>query len=130
MGHVPQRAEAGEGMHSVGLKDWIRRWPTPTVDDSSNVTRESGSFQSLTRAVREAWEPEPTEDAAGTTAGNMQRMLTHQAKESDPEGTAAGGQLNPTWVEWLMGFPAGWTDCEHLATPSFRKSLKRSGGGS
>ena len=21
-----------------------------------------------------------------------------------------GGQLNPTWVEWLMGFPTGWTD--------------------
>jgi hypothetical protein len=21
-----------------------------------------------------------------------------------------GGQLNPTWVEWLMGFPLGWTD--------------------
>ena len=22
------------------------------------------------------------------------------------------GRLNPEWVEWLMGFPAGWTDCE------------------
>jgi hypothetical protein len=21
-----------------------------------------------------------------------------------------GGSLNPTWVEWLMGFPIGWTD--------------------
>lgn len=21
------------------------------------------------------------------------------------------GILNPTWVEWLMGFPEGWTDC-------------------
>lgn len=21
-----------------------------------------------------------------------------------------GGQLNPTWVEWLMGFPTGWTE--------------------
>ena len=20
------------------------------------------------------------------------------------------GQLNPTWVEWLMGLPLGWTD--------------------
>jgi hypothetical protein len=46
-------------------------------------------------------------------------------KETDP----AGGSLNPTWVEWLMGFPLGWTDCEHLATPSFRKSLKSSDGG-
>ncbi len=22
---------------------------------------------------------------------------------------AAGGRLNPAYVEWLMGFPAGWT---------------------
>jgi hypothetical protein len=27
-------------------------------------------------------------------------------------GTQIGGQLNPTWVEWLMGFPLGWTDLE------------------
>ena len=23
--------------------------------------------------------------------------------------TIAGGQLNPMWVEWLMGYPTGWT---------------------
>ena len=23
-----------------------------------------------------------------------------------------GGQLNPMWVEWLMGYPIGWTDLE------------------
>tara|TARA_R110001583_G_scaffold87981_9_gene228774 strand:- start:6387 stop:6668 length:282 start_codon:yes stop_codon:yes gene_type:complete len=22
------------------------------------------------------------------------------------------GALNPTWVEWLMGFPEGWTDLD------------------
>jgi hypothetical protein len=26
------------------------------------------------------------------------------------------GQLNPTWVEWLMGWPPGWTDLKPLAT--------------
>ena len=26
------------------------------------------------------------------------------------------GALNPTWVEWLMGFPPGWTDLEHSET--------------
>ena len=149
MGHVPQRAEAGEGMHSVGLKDWIRRWPTPTVDDSSNVTRESGSFQSPTRAVREAWEPEPTEEELEVLdrprmyptpgANEDSYRLGGDSQQSNSLGAMArreaiseggSGQLNPTWVEWLMGFPAGWTDCEHLGTPSFRKSLKRSGGGS
>lgn len=35
-----------------------------------------------------------------------------------------GGSLNPTWVEWLMGYPSGWTDLEDSATPSSRKSRK------
>jgi hypothetical protein len=32
----------------------------------------------------------------------------------------AGGALNPTWVEWLMGLPLGLTDCERSATASSR----------
>lgn len=35
--------------------------------------------------------------------------------------TAAGGTLNPTWVDWLMGYPIGWTDCADSGT---RLSLK------
>lgn len=26
--------------------------------------------------------------------------------------TAIGGNLNPEWVEWFMGFPVGWTELE------------------
>jgi hypothetical protein len=40
--------------------------------------------------------------------------------------TAIGGSLNPTWVEWLMGYPIGWTALKHWATPSSRKSRKSS----
>lgn len=36
------------------------------------------------------------------------------------------GSLNPEFVEWLMGFPVGWTDCEPSATPSSRKSSRSS----
>jgi hypothetical protein len=32
-----------------------------------------------------------------------------------------GGQLNPTWVEWLMGWPLGWTDLKPLATDKFQQ---------
>lgn len=35
--------------------------------------------------------------------------------------SAAGGKLNPTWVEWLMGWPLGWTDCARSATGRFRQ---------
>ena len=54
------------------------------------------------------------------------------------------GALNPGWVEWLMGFPAGWTSLtaeelqavskterhgsKHSETRSARKSSRKSGG--
>jgi len=34
----------------------------------------------------------------------------------------ASGQLNPRWVEWLMGYPLGWTALKDSETPSSRKS--------
>jgi site-specific DNA-cytosine methylase len=40
-----------------------------------------------------------------------------------------GGSLNPTWVEWLMGYPLGWTDLEHLEMQSYRQWLRLHGKG-
>ncbi|MDD7634577.1 MAG: hypothetical protein PUK20_06600 [Firmicutes bacterium] len=31
------------------------------------------------------------------------------AEERRSMAAGNGGQLNPDWVEWLMGFPIGWT---------------------
>jgi hypothetical protein len=39
-----------------------------------------------------------------------------------------GGQLNPAWVEWLMGYPPGWTDCGDSGTPSSPRSPSTSDG--
>jgi hypothetical protein len=36
------------------------------------------------------------------------------------DGTPIGGSLNPPWVEWLMGWPVGWTDCDALVTDKCR----------
>lgn len=33
--------------------------------------------------------------------------------------THAGGKLNPMWVEWLMGWPLGWTDLKRLEMVKF-----------
>ena len=37
-----------------------------------------------------------------------------------------GGTLNPTWVEWLMGYKAGYTDLKDWEILSSRKSQKKS----
>jgi hypothetical protein len=41
-----------------------------------------------------------------TGASRENDRLDHAVMATD------GGQLNPTWVEWLMGFPLGHTDLE------------------
>lgn len=32
-------------------------------------------------------------------------------------GEVIGGPTNPEWVEWLMGFPIGWTESGPSETP-------------
>ncbi len=39
-------------------------------------------------------------------------------KPGRPLSERVGGPLNPTWVEWLMGFPDGWAALPPSATPS------------
>ena len=37
------------------------------------------------------------------------------------------GQLNPTFVEWLMGWPLGWTDLKPLETDKYQQWLQQHG---
>lgn len=37
------------------------------------------------------------------------------------EKVKKAGQLNPSWVEWLMGWPIGWTDLKPLETDRFQQ---------
>ena len=61
------------------------------------------------------------EDRTGKVAGGGGE-LTRQA--TDGTGTKS---LNPTFVEWLMGFPIGFTGCDALGMPSFRRWLRSHG---
>ena len=58
------------------------------------------------------------------TKQNWPTPTAHNAKETNAPSEAnrntptlaaqAGGQLNPTWVEWIMGWPLEWTDLKPL----------------
>ena len=59
---------------------------------------------------------------AGGSAAVNHIKAKHQAGQITEEEMKAmqagnGGKLNPEWVEWLMGFPIGWTDLEASETP-------------
>ena len=56
------------------------------------------------------------EQLASRNKGNLEEVIAGHTK--------ASGQLNPTWVEWLMGFPLGHTELKDWVTRSSRKSRK------
>ena len=51
-----------------------------------------------------------------------QKSLTTKVIDKEGGREKTTGQLNPTWVEWLMGYPIGWTDLNVSETASSHKS--------
>lgn len=76
-------------------------WPTPTVNGNNNRAGLSAkSGDGLATAVR-MW---PTPRRQSSTG------VSNHGEGAPDLQTVAGGQLNPDWVEQLMGFPEGWTN--------------------
>lgn len=105
--------------------------PTPTADacvgsppapHMAERFRDRGSSGSFVEAVAARMWPTPTAGDANT-AGVNQHTHTLGRQVRQEEGT---GGLNPIWVEWLMGYPLGWTDCGRSATRLSRKSRSSS----
>ena len=106
------------------------RWPTPTKEDSrGGVSTTPGGARStgLNATVRNWPTPKSRDWKDGASEGTKDRDSPDLGKVVGQ--SAATGSLNPTWVEWLMGFPPEWTALSASETPSSRKSRKSSGGG-
>ena len=102
----------------TSLAGYVNQFPTPTVDDAKNVTRKSGQYQSLTRAV--LWPTPPTRDWKDGTAKSCANVPTNGLlgrkihEYADEVAVVVGGKLNPDWVELLMGWPRCWTALDEL----------------
>ena len=113
-----------------------RMWPTPAASDqkwrstpkvaADRVAR--GKQISLHDAVLVSFRTPSSQDWKGMSAQSWRSRTTGDTTPTLPD--QVGGQLNPDWVEWLMGCPVGWTDCDALVTESSRRSPSSSGGGS
>jgi hypothetical protein len=110
-----------------GLQMAARMWPTPAARDWKDTGESQGTRKSPnlgTMVHRTPLWPAPTASTGGPEPdGKTGRKLVTQVQQK----TQAGGALNPTWVEWLMGWPIGWTDLEPLATDKFRSWLQLHG---
>ena len=113
-------------------------WPTPTANGSNACSLEAG----LKEAERlhpkgrwTLWTQVAAEAAHGSRmwptpdASPHKYRLSGNSQQSKSLNAIHGGKLNPTWVEWLMGFPLGWTDLKLSEMPSSRKSQKSSENG-
>lgn len=88
------------------------KWPTPTTQDASN---DGGPSQlerhSLPLNAAVKWRTPSASDALGDPMNPQDRLdqgHTLNLKEQVWVG-GGGGSLNPTFVEFLMGFPKDWT---------------------
>ncbi|MEO2122414.1 MAG: hypothetical protein ABGY10_03720 [bacterium] len=94
-------------------------WPTPTANTRPN----EGNVRLLRKQVLEGdlTEAEATSMLNGKSPFSAQGVIPAMPTQNDlndavdlKEGPDNGGRLNPDWVEWLMGWPVGWTSLDPL----------------
>jgi hypothetical protein len=103
---MPERLTSGTGSGY---------WRTPNASDGEGGIMEmregaSGHYKlrDHVQPVNQRYWPTPTQADAMGGPGNSGRA------GGDNLRTVASGALNPDWVEWLMGWPVGWTSLESL----------------
>lgn len=95
-------------------------WPTPTVSGNYNRPKEgtkSGFGLAAAVAFREKLYTPTVNDGKNSTIPPSQAGRRSMVGQLSRDGYR--GPLNPEWVEWLMGWPAGWTGYAPLETGRF-----------
>ena len=105
--------------HTGGRESGL--WPTPTArDGKSGKGKQPRQCSELNSTVERMWPTPRAQDAKHGAATEWELNTDHAGTrdslrvqvEHRKTEVEAGGSLNPAWVEWLMGYPSGWTDCE------------------
>ena len=116
----------------VVLEAAVKMFPTPTASlgtKGGRVTprkgREGGTLIEAMSA-RTRWPTPHGFSPDGKTNGPSGNELGRAVNQSLPSDRT-GGSLNPTWVEWLMGWPLGWTDLKPLGTAKFPSAQPQRG---
>lgn len=104
------------GMTGMSLPQFVNTYlPTPTATVGSHggrITPKKGRRGgNLIEALSQIMYPTLRADGRDNAGG------TNSRRTAKANGTYFGRTLNPQFVEWLMGFPLGWTDLEGSATP-------------
>ena len=105
-----------------GLSDGPEMWPTPIASTGGpykNHANDNKKVPSSGNPLATAVAMWPTPAARDHKGGYVGGRIRNGKVSMDTLDVAVqytdnqhktGGQLNPQWVEWLMGYPEGWTD--------------------
>ena len=133
--HIERKSTSKEKLNyqtnkSVSLDRFVKMWPTPIATDGSKCptgslakTVEAGhpylNKNGTPIAHKKKWWSTPTaSDHKGAPKNRyMGSVHSHGNLSEQARTSPTSGQLNPTWVEWLMGYPSGWTDLKPSETP-------------
>jgi hypothetical protein len=102
------------------LATYARTWPTPTAHNAgeNNAPGEHRrNTPTLTAQVNASmtWPtPRSCSAMAATLTDQGDRFPNLETVVALTDPMLVGGKLNPMWVEWLMGWPLGWTDLKPL----------------
>ena len=109
------------------LQSFAAKFPTPTTMDTITRSRESylrvqnrpKQGKNLTKLADIIHWPTPqasdNRDRGNMSNPSVQRRVAIGKQISLSQSVhPTSGQLNPTWVEWLMGWPLEWTDLKPL----------------
>ena len=105
-----------------------RLWPTPTAHmakETNAPSEHNRNTPTLTAQVN--WPTPRTKGMCGGSGAWAQLKDNTTIEEARLMGAGNGGKLNPDWVEWLMGFPIGWTESSALETRRFQQWLNSHG---
>ncbi len=107
----------------------LLKWPTPRSCSAmaATITPESAwadnRFPNLETMVgRRMWlTPKASDTSNGEKSETfVKRMGDRGIHCFQSLPSQVGGKLNPMWVEWLMGWPLGWTDLKPLEMDKYR----------
>jgi hypothetical protein len=125
----------GHGESNPSLALAVKLWPTPLTSDAKRSRSRSGAKIENDRrdgrgldlatevAMRKQW-PTPTAMDCRSSRRDGYMITGHPGTTlTDAADPGGAGKLNPRWVEWLMGFPLGWTDSDSAEEGSFPNNL-------
>ena len=123
--HTPNTNGLDGGSNSRrALRKKMQSWPTPCATDYKGSGQtgqlrdrlDYAAERGATKSKTYNWPTPRTKGMCGGTGSWELLKKNTTIEEARQMGAGNGGQLNPTWVEWLMGWPRGWTDLKPSET--------------